>query len=184
MKLDPIKPLIWPPSHQPTEAAIGRFVIAWGVLEGEIDDAIKEILCLDTTTAGGVTANLGTKAKIEIFLSTFYHESELFPESLLETANKLGHDTASASGVYRNWVAHGRPILTADEKYEHLQWIWSQPAARKGGIKHSISALTPHIFDNHTIKVKSISERWHQLRISMRDGLEKLYFIRRHDGID
>jgi hypothetical protein len=159
MVLGPVLPPTWPPADLETEAAIGRFVIACGLLEGEVDEAIAEILGLEQTVANAVTANLGTKSKVEIFLSAFHHESTFFPPSLLEEVNKLGHDTATAAGVYRTWVNHGQPghLNLSEDEGGNIQWIWSKASARKGGVSHSVSALTPDVFNNHTAAIKLLS---------------------------
>ncbi len=119
MPVYPVYPPNWPPNDADTEASIGRFVIAWGMLETQIDAAIGDLLAVDHTLQQSITANLGTKSKIEIFLSIFHTESTFFPEATLDQANKLGSDTATAAGVYRVWVAHGAPFrLTFPEDEE------------------------------------------------------------------
>lgn len=52
----------WPKANKSIEAAIGRFIIAWNVLEQQMDFAIEEMSGLDHDLATCVTANLGTKA--------------------------------------------------------------------------------------------------------------------------
>jgi hypothetical protein len=181
----PVFPPNWPPSNPETEAAIGRFVIAWGLLEVQIDEAIGDLLCSSHSIQSSITANLGTKSKIEIFLSIFYTESDFFSETLLKQANKLGHDTATAAGVYRVWVAHGAPFnLKHDEDEtteidEQKQWIWAKMTARKGGVKGSFALFTKEIFDNHTTSVKDLVNQWNDLRKAMKPKLEIIDLARR-----
>jgi hypothetical protein len=182
----PVYPPQWPPPDPATEAAIGQFVIAWGLLELQIDEAIGDILGIDHPAQTCVTANLGTKSKIEIFLSTFDRESEMFPPGMLEEVNKLGHDTATAAGVYRVWVAHGRPFKISDpakddeDNPEH-RWIWMKAKARKGGPGGSFSLLTPEIFQRYTESTKLLIDRWNSIRSRMERGLRILKHVRRDE---
>jgi hypothetical protein len=180
----PVSPPQWPPNNPDTEAAIGKFVIAWGLLEIQIDEAIGDILMLDPTLQSSITANLGTKSKVEIFLSAFHTEANFFPSLMLDQANKLGHDTATAAGVYRIWVAHGAPFRfnveeidpEADEK---KKWIWAKMNARKGGVKGSFAFFTKEIFEKQTESIKELITRWNDFRIKMASRLEAIERARR-----
>jgi hypothetical protein len=172
-----------PLANLDTEAAIGKFVIAWGLLEIEIDAAIGDILTLSPPLQSSITANLGTKSKIEIFLSAFHTESNFFPALMLDQANKLGHDTATAAGVYRVWIAHGAPFRfnveeidpEADEK---KKWVWAKTSARKGGVGWSIAFFTKEIFEKNTESIKELITRWNDFRIKMAPRLEVLERVR------
>ena len=186
----PVYPPSWPPGDPDTEAAIGRFVIAWGLLELQIDEAIGDIFDVEHTMQSSIVANLGTKSKIEIFLSAFHIESEFFPAPMLAEVNKLGHDTATAAGVYRVWVAHGQPfrmepnskdedpVSEGAETFEPF-WIWAKTHARKGGVMSSMARLTPEIFNNHTEAIKRLVDRWHSIRQRMARPLTVLRYVKR-----
>ena len=105
--------------------------------------------------AASADVNLGTKSKIEIFLSAFHVNSSFFPAAMLDTVNKLGHDTATSAGVYRTWVVHGAPfrLMLDDAEVNHQKkWIWAKFAARKGGVKGSFAFFTKEIFDNIPVR--------------------------------
>ena len=60
-----------PPKHKfstEIQAAIGRFILTWDSLENEINSAIEELYRLESDLAGCITANLGTRPKLDIFL--------------------------------------------------------------------------------------------------------------------
>jgi hypothetical protein len=182
----PVYPPYWPPPNPETEAAIGRFVIAWGLLEIQIDEAIGDLLCSSHTLQSSITANLGTKSKIEIFLSIFHIESDFFPTDMLEKVNKLGHDTATAAGVYRVWVAHGAPFRFGNEEIdqedgESKEWIWAKFSARKGGVKGSMALFTKEIFDKYTDSVRDLITRWHELRITMSPRVGAIEYARKSE---
>ncbi|MGJ0395212.1 MAG: hypothetical protein ACR65U_03140 [Methylocystis sp.] len=165
-------------------------MIAWGMLETQIDAAIGDLLAVDHTLQQSITANLGTKSKIEIFLSIFHTESAFFPEATLDQANKLGSDTATAAGVYRVWVAHGAPFrltFPEDEEPEYeldkrKEWIWAKVTARKGGVKGSFAFFTKEIFDKHTESVKSLVMRWNEFRNAVHPRLGWIESIRREES--
>ena len=59
----------WPEPDEALEAAIGRFVIAWSMLEQQVDYGIWDIIRVDDSHARSVTSNLGLKPKLEMFQS-------------------------------------------------------------------------------------------------------------------
>ena len=80
---DPYQP---PENDSALEAAVGRVVIAWGVLERQIDDAIQDIYRFDFDLAWSITANLGTKSKVEIFQSAAHCLAEFLEPVSMETS--------------------------------------------------------------------------------------------------
>src|SRR5690348_9340235 len=134
-----IAPPEWPQTTIETEAAFGRFLISWNVLEREIDRAIEDLYDLDYDLAWSVTANLGTRAKLDIFQSAFHCLHEYFEDCSLELVDKLAADTAKASGEIRAFLVHGQPFKlqpTMEEKPgQELLDIWVKIRGRKGGLK-------------------------------------------------
>ncbi len=77
----------WPKPNTDLEAALGRFIIAWNVLEQQMEFAIHEICDLSHPMGLSVTANLGTKAKLDMYLTTTHCYLELH-----ETINLWDND--------------------------------------------------------------------------------------------
>jgi hypothetical protein len=61
-KLDP--EYEYPHVSRALARSIGEFVVAWGILERELDLAFPILLKTDPTLASCISANLGTKAKL------------------------------------------------------------------------------------------------------------------------
>ncbi len=167
-----ISPPEWPKPDKDTEAAIGRFIIAWGVLEREIDQAIEDIYRLDSDLALSITANLGTKAKLEIFQSAIHCLDDVFGTTIVAVADKLVNDTTSTKDQYRNFFAHGQPF--ALDVSPDAPWAWVKLSARKGGVKGHVRRLTPEIADKATAATRSLIERWYALRRNLADGIRLL----------
>jgi hypothetical protein len=185
MGIDQTRPPLWPEANAELEAAIGRAVIAWSVLEREIDSALELVLRTDIELAKCITSNLGTKARLDIFRSsvhTLWHgdtveeqdgTSASYVKSLqswietentfVQEADRLASDTERMAGELRNWVAHGQPFLLHVSEDEH-HWMWGRFSARKGGVKGKISKMLPHPFDEAASEIRTLVERWHTLR--------------------
>jgi hypothetical protein len=170
MAINPVTPPEWPKTDTEIEAAIGRFIIAWNVLEREIDRAIEDLYDLDYDLAWSVTANLGTKSKLDIFQSGFHILSEFFHECDVETVNQLVVDTSDASGEIRNVIIHGQPhhLLMKDETWD----MWVKLRARKGGVRGPMFRVHKDKFDKDIETVKALIDRWNQPRVAMQAGRE------------
>jgi hypothetical protein len=152
----------WPTPNPEIEAALGRFIIAWAVLEQQLDLAICEGTRLDHDLATSITANLGTKAKLDIYQALAHCYRDLLGE-LLKTVDKLVSDTAKASGKLRNFVVHGQPFVL-DLGEQGKREIWGRQSARKGGVRVEIVGLTVGYVEDQTATIKELIERWIDVR--------------------
>lgn len=161
-----------PPKNSELEGAIGRVIISWSVLERQISDSIEELFRLDSEMAGCITANLGTKAKLDIFQSAAcYMDDYLKPAVTLARINDLVNDTAALSDRCRNFVAHGGP-QEFDLGLEQNVWLWMRMSARKGGLKMRLTALKFEVFEKAHDDILALTERWASLRRDMESGLK------------
>jgi len=163
----------WPPENPKTEAGIGRFVIAWGVLEREIDMAIGDIYRLDPALTGSITANLGTKAKIEIFQSAVHIEARGFFKkgNIVGDVDTLVSDTSTASNEHRNFLAHGQPVTVLLDKEENwfVKWV-----ARKGGLRGRMGRLTPVLMEKALTETHELVKRWNDMRKRLAPHIEAM----------
>jgi hypothetical protein len=162
------------------EAAFGRFIIAWNMLEREIDRAIEDLYELECDLAWSVTANLGTKAKLDIFQSAFHCLKEFFSGELpgcpaetlpAETADKLVSDTAGASGEMRTFLIHGHPMKlhpSVDPNAAVEMWdVWIKMRGRKGGVRGPMFRYGEQLPNEYTATVRGLIDRWHAIRQAM-----------------
>lgn len=87
---------------------IGRFMVMWGVVEGELDILVTAIYRLDPTFSLTITANLGTKAKIEMLRSAFDLLRDPLGSDFVRDADGLFVEVSDLSTGTRNVIAHGR----------------------------------------------------------------------------
>lgn len=154
---------VWPTSNPELEAALGRFIIAWAVLEQQLDFAIQEHAWLDHDLATSITANLGTKAKLDIYQSLSHCYRDLLNAQMLKEIDTLVSDTGNASGKLRNFIVHGQPFIM--DLGEHgKREIWAKQSARKGGVRMAVAQLTTEYVEDQTNEIKSLIERWTEMR--------------------
>ena len=170
------RPLQWPEPNPELEAAIGRAILSWSVLEHEIDDGLRLILRVSPSLGDCVTANLQLKTRLDIFqsalhellyaefddssvpakLADYYRDLAEADRKLLTSAEKLARATDKLAGEMRNWIAHGRP-----HRCEHCEgWMWMRRSARKGGVKLHVEKMEPAVFENGTAQIRALVERW------------------------
>ena len=155
----------WPDADVATEAAFGQFVIAWNLLEQQIDFAIHEISGMDWDLAFCVTANLGTKAKLDIFHAMAHCLSDVLEPELMVTIDALVGDTGNASGRLRNFVIHGQPFQVALS--DGNQPFWAKLSARKGGLRGPMIRFSPVYVTNQVETVKALYARWESARAAI-----------------
>jgi hypothetical protein len=131
----------YPPSDERLEAAMGRFIIAWGVLERQLDGGIAILLQIDGTLSLCVSANLGTKAKVEMLMSAANMSGEAIGDDLADGAIACLRKISKMSGRFRNTLAHGQPSLWDVD--DAPIWKWTRASAREFlDVAHS-RCLTP-----------------------------------------
>lgn len=109
---------------------IGSFMINWGCLEHTIDLLFPIVFRIDPTLSLCISANLGTKAKIEMLQSALTMLSPILPLDQLSTIQECLKQALAYSTKHRNFIAHGRPIFTTPVNGE-ISWSWGRFAARK-----------------------------------------------------
>jgi hypothetical protein len=160
----------WPEPNAGLEAALGRFIIAWSILEQQLDFSIFEITNLDHDLSTSITANLGTKAKLDIFHSLTHCFRDVMGPTLLESVDRLVADTGSASGNLRNFIVHGQPFQMElpDGNIE----IWAKLSARKGGVRGPMVRLSAEYVEEQTTTVRNLIDRWSHTRGALCKKLE------------
>jgi hypothetical protein len=154
----------WPKPNARLEAALGRFLIAWNLLEQELNFAIQISLRQDYTTGLAVTANLGTKAKIDMFQALAHQTADwVLDAAFLTKADALAAETGAASGNLRNFLFHGYP-LHFDLSKKRSRLAWAKFAARKGGIRGHMMLIDAASIQKQTDTIRSLVERWTDLR--------------------
>jgi hypothetical protein len=169
----------WPPSDIKTERALGRFLIAWNVLERQIDATIHDLLRAGRSTGLKVTANLAIRAKLDLAHALFEEVRDAQPflgmkKSTAERLDALVNETASANAEARIPIVHSQP--TPIELEEGTFPFWIKWAARKGGIKGSGITFSAASVDAQTDKVRDLVARWHQIRVEM-EGTLRAYAL-------
>lgn len=161
------KPVPWPPSDPETEAAIGRVMLAWGILEREIDESIAAVYRLDTVASASITANLGTKAKLDICQAGIHTLKGEFDETpdIVAMIDELTNKTSAASANWRLMVAHGQPWLV--EHPDGDMWILARSSARKGGVRMHIQHFTAESFIDALAGIKALVDRWFEFRLAV-----------------
>lgn len=170
------RPLQWPEPNPELEAAIGRAILSWSVLEHEIDDGLRLVMQVSPSLGDCFTANLQLKTRLDIFQSALH--SLLYVEfdetsvptkhvdtyrrmadsdrELLSSAEELAQETDRLAGELRNWIAHGRP-----HRCENCEgWMWMRRSARKGGVKVRVESMVPEVFENGSAEIRALVERW------------------------
>jgi hypothetical protein len=89
-------------------AGIGKFIVAWGDVEQQLDIAFHVLFHTDPTLAMCIYANLGTKAKIEILQSAISLQEEPIGSGLAKHAKRTLTRIADMSDKARLVTAHGK----------------------------------------------------------------------------
>ena len=121
----------YPKINAKNRRSLGAFIIAWGVLEGELDTCFISLFRVNPTLCGCVTANLGTKAKLDILSSALSMLEEPLGSDLVTAGHKIVEDTRYYSAMARNTLAHGQPSFFAAHKEDAKEWVILRYSARK-----------------------------------------------------
>jgi hypothetical protein len=161
------------------ERAVGRFIIAWGALEREIDCAIHDLLFTNLRTGMIVTANLAMRAKLDLVHALF---EELrcddkavwrpISEDWEDRFDKLINMTAKANAEARIPIVHSQPMAIKLEKGDLP--IWMRMAARKGGLRGSGITYTKSYLDKQTQTVVELIHEWAAARSHWQSAIEAI----------
>jgi hypothetical protein len=110
---------------------IGGFIIQWGNVEYQLNNLVPILFRIDPTLATCITANLGTKAKVEMLQSALTMISPVLPAERVTDLHETLEMTLEFSSRYRNMLAHGGPFFEVNEEAKETTWRWARYAARK-----------------------------------------------------
>lgn len=179
IKHDEIPPPRWPEGNSDLESALGRCIIAWGVLERTIGEAIEQVLRVDWDFAMSVTVNLAAGSKLQMFQALVHcHGPDLFGEHVVKDVDSVCARTNEAVGRYRNFLAHGQPwpVVLEEDAKEPDMWTWVWFSARKGGVGAKVMRLSAADIGQVETEIRKLVDDWHQLRLSLVRGCEILDF--------
>ena len=178
MAKKPIPEFSAPDDNPRLEQSLGKFIVAWGIIERELDNMIAALFNLDPTLSLCITSNLGTKSKLDIIRSA----ASMLEPALGETLNNEIHDLANAtsdhSGKNRNVRAHGQPAAYAIEEGPR-EWRWTRTSAREK-LKATIYPRDPDHWLNESKEVIGIARK---LREAEREA-EKVISALTADDLD
>ncbi len=171
-----IPPSKWPESNPDLEAALGRCLIAWGILERRIGEAIEQVLRVDSDLAMSVTVNLSAGSKLQMFQSLIHSLGpDVFGQQVVDAVDKLVARTDKAVGDYRNFLSHGQPWPVVLPEGETWVWAWFQ--ARKGGVRGKMRKFTAGSMDCIYGDIRKLEDEWYRLQLSLKRGGEFLDFM-------
>lgn len=158
------------------ERAIGRFIIAWGALEREIDQAIHELMLTNLSTGALVTANLAMRAKLDLVHALFeklragddpiWRPISAAWEQRFDT---LVNMSAKANAESRIPIVHSQPQAMRLESGDLPFWV--RMTARKGGLRGSGVTYTKAYLDEQTANVIRLVHEWAAARAHWKHGL-------------
>lgn len=155
----------WPELGQEVEAEFGRFLIAWSVLEAEIEALLLDLLRADLTVGMKVAASHMTMGKLKL-AKTLFSELRGDDPILGLSADREAQFDRLVTGVEkmnerRNEIVHGRPApLESDPPID----LWIKWSGGKGGLKAAAMKIGPGMFEKDLAKIKSLAEDLAALR--------------------
>lgn len=166
----------FPEFNPDVEAAIGRFIIAWGVLECQIDMAIHDLMLTGMETSSLVTANLAIKAKLDLAHALFEKlrpdDSGTWPHISAEFERRfdsLINVTAKANTESRIPIVHSQPQAMRLNDVDRPFWV--RMAARKGGLRGTGVTYSVPYLDARTESVANLAHEWSAVRAVWRSAL-------------
>lgn len=161
------------------ERAIGRFIVAWGSLEREIDSAIHDLLLTSRSTGMAVTANLAIRGKLDL-VHALFEKLRSGPDALWHPISEewekrfddLVNMTAKANSDSRIPLVHSQPTRMQLDSVDQAFWI--KPAARKGGWRGSGVSYTKKYLDKRTDTVVKLLNEWALARAHWKRGIEAM----------
>jgi hypothetical protein len=136
---------------------MGRFIIAWGVLERQLDGGIAILLQIDGTLSLCVSANLGTKAKVEMLMSAANMSGEAIGDDLADGAIACLRKISKMSGRFRNTLAHGQPSLWDVD--DAPIWKWTRASAREF-LDVATQPMSHASWDTAVVELKGLIEEF------------------------
>jgi len=167
-----------PPTDVKVERAIGRFIIAWGALEREIDNAIHDLLFTNLRTGAIVTANLAMRAKLDLVHALFEtlrcdegnEQWRLISKEWEQRFDKLVNMTAKANAESRIPIVHSQTTVLKLEDEDRP--FWTRMAARKGGLRGSGVSYSKSYLDEKTETIKALIREWAAARVHWKSAVQ------------
>ncbi|TGS09925.1 hypothetical protein EN852_028410 [Mesorhizobium sp. M2E.F.Ca.ET.209.01.1.1] len=161
------------------ERAVGRFIIAWGALEREVDSAIHDLLFTNPRTGMVVTANLAMRAKLDL-VHALFEELRCDDKAVWRPISKdwearfdkLVNMTAKANTEARIPIVHSQPMAIKLDSGDLP--IWMRMAARKGGLRGSGITYTKSSLDKQTQTVIELIHEWAAVQAHWQSAIEAI----------
>jgi hypothetical protein len=181
-KRKPLAKLYWPPTTPELLQAIGRCVVAWGMLERAMSDIIGDCLLVTPTMGMTVSANLSVTGKLNLLRAIIDIQEGAFSKAVGVDLDKLSSRTHKSATEYRDFFAHGQPYPVRLEDGD--MWIWAKMGAKKGGLKGTMRRLEAAGITPMADEITKLAEDWHKFRETARDGVEVLRMVRNSELSD
>lgn len=123
--------LNYPKVSKHLERQIGAFFIAWGLMERELDVSFNVLFRVDPTLSSCITANVGTKAKIDILASAVGGLSLFLGSRLTKSSHAVLERVRALSEKARNTLAHAQMEYLKDTQTQKPGWRLVRNVARK-----------------------------------------------------
>ena len=153
--------------------SLGDFIIAWGVLESELDTCFISLFRVNPTLCGCITANLGTKAKLDILSSALSMLEEPLGSDLVTAGHEIIEDTRYYSAMARNTLAHGQPYFFAEHEEDAKEWVILRYSARKK-LNASTYPMTSDHWDYIAKEIKNLAAHWRDMSVTIHEKLSPL----------
>lgn len=166
----PLNLSTWPQPNPEIEAALGRFLIAWAIVEQQLDFTIHEITRLDWDLSHAIAANLGTKAKLDMIQALTHCMKEVLSPATVSEVDQVAAATGNATSEIRNFLIHGQPwqLTLPDGDVD----FWAKFAARKFGVRGKGVTFTPDFIEAQTDEVKRLIDQWIAARASLQEHID------------
>jgi hypothetical protein len=175
----PSSPPYLPARDLKVERAIGRFIIAWGALEREIDRAIHDLLLTNLRTGAVVTANLAMRGKLDLAHALFEElragEKPIWRPISAEWESRfddLVNMTAKVNADSRIPIVHSQPQVMHLDDGDRPFWV--RMMARKGGLRGMGVSYSKAFLDKHTSAVIALAEEWAAARDHWEDAVHAM----------
>jgi hypothetical protein len=155
-----IEPLMSPNVGPDVEREFGQFLIAWQVVDRELDMALGDVLGVTDETAIAVASSLGTQGKLKVLRTVFADQkSGPLPEDISFEFARLCKATEAAN-VGRNDIIHGQFVMLGEA-------FWVKWSGGHKGLAGRGRPLQPGILAEEVREAAEIALAWNNLRAAM-----------------
>ena len=159
------------------EAELGRFLIAWNALEGEVDDLLGDLLRVDLTAGMKVAGVLMLQSKLRLLKSLFADlrgGHPLVGPGLTAEAefDALAKATLTLNEE-RNAIIHGR-ASPMDFGEGDVRPLWVKWSAKGTGMEASVLAYASGMLARPISEAHDLADRWSRLAQSLEGTLQAI----------